>query len=119
MDPPENTSRTRLKSTESICALISNSVNTVGTPATMVGGTSRISLIMRSALNSATITTVPPPTKWVSAAQVMPPTWFSGLAMWKTSSAHTRVCTAWAVALASRLWWVSPAPLGRPVVPEV
>ena len=53
------------------------------------------------------------------SAQLLPPTWKSGMATMFTQSPVKAKAAEAAAVWASRLRWVSMAPLGKPVVPEV
>ena len=64
-------------------------------------------------------TRVRPPTAMLFSAQLLPPTWKSGMATMFTQSAVKAKAAEAAAVWASRLRWVSMAPLGKPVVPEV
>ena len=72
-----------------------------------------------SALNSGTTITVPPTRHIAAMLAISPVTWLAGTASAERSSAVRRMqaskCSAeWTIAR-----WVSIAPLGWPVVPEV
>lgn len=54
-----------------------------------------------------------------ASAQLMPPTWNRGMATMLTVSRVKPKAAAAAALWAVRLRWVSMAPLGKPVVPEV
>jgi hypothetical protein len=54
-----------------------------------------------------------------SNAQLIPPTWKSGIATCSTSAPVMSASAAPLSARASRPRWVSIAPFGKPVVPEV
>ncbi len=93
----------------------------------MVGTPSKIVTLSRSMICSALPASnlgsrvrVPPPTTEAFSPQVSPKTWNSGRQPITTSSAElcSRVCAV-SVALRASPAWVSWAPFGRPVVPDV
>ena len=59
------------------------------------------------------------PTAIPASAQLVPPTWKRGMATRLTVSRVKPKAAAAAALWAARLRWVSIAPLGKPVVPEV
>ena len=64
-------------------------------------------------------TIVRAPTAMPASAQLVPPTWNSGMATMFTASRVNPKAAVAAALWAARLRWVSMAPLGDPVVPEV
>ena len=59
------------------------------------------------------------PSERPASAQLIPPTWKSGIATCSTASCAIPVSAPALSASAAKPRWVSIAPFGKPVVPEV
>ncbi len=117
-DPPEMQVRRLLVS--AVASVSSRAPYMVGTPSKIVTRCS--SMIFRTAAGSkrGISASDAPDTTAALSPQVSPKTWNSGRQPMITSSGVVRMRASTVVrALESRLWCVSIAPLGCPVVPEV
>ena len=90
-----------------------------GTPIIVVTRFSSISLRQRAASNARSSTTVAPFAQARSAWTFQPPTWNCGSTWSTTSSPFTPATRSKPRFVQKQFAWVSSAPFGLPVVPEV
>ena len=91
----------------------------VGTPSKMVARSRWIAASTAAAVNRGTSDMVQPNRTQMSRMLDSPNTWNSGSAVTTTSSGWTSNSRPGMSAFMYSWMWVSSAPLGRPVVPEV